>query len=392
MLRQIIFKDFVTLQRGFDLPTVQRVDGPYPVVASTTIHGYHTEYKVNPPGVTTGRSGALGEILYLQQPFWPLNTTLWVKDFKENFPRYVYYFLIAMHLERWDAGTGVPTLNRNHLDNVEIAVHDPNDQRKIAAILSAYDNLIENNTHRIKILEEMAQMIYREWFVNFRFPGHEKARMVESELRLIPDGWEVGTLNELVRIVSGFAFSSKEYVVNGKYAIVTIKNIQDGVFMSDCNSRVDSVPPSMPEHCRLHTGDILLSLTGNVGRTCLFYGEQHLLNQRVAKILPREGIGKSFVYFTFRQDSLRRRLEMISTGVAQQNLSPINLGNLELILPPKHLLTDFCRTFDVFVEHILLLLIHTANLRQTRDLLLPRLISGEIDVENLDIDTGETQA
>jgi len=301
--------------------------------------------------------------------------------------RYLYYSLHNLGLEHFGYQR-----HFKYLKEKRIPWHPLEEQRKIAAILSTYDDLIENNTRRIRILEEMAQIIYREWFVNLRFPGHENVKMVESELGMIPEWWEVGTLNELARIVSGFAFSSKEYLVNGKYSIVTIRNIQDGVFMPDCNSRVDRVPPNMPEHCRLHTGDILLSLTGNVGRTCLFYGEQHLLNQRVAKILPREGIGESFVYFTFRQDSLRRRLEMISTGVAQQNLSPINAGNLELILPPKQLLTDFCRTFDVFVEHILLLSLHTANLQRTRDLLLPTLISGEIDVENLDIDTGEAQA
>lgn len=166
------FNNFVTLQRGFNLPKQDRKLGAFPVVASTSVQDYHTEYKVKPPGVITGRSGSLGSVQYLEVPFWPLNTTLWVKDFKGNDPKFVFYFLQTLGLHRYNSGAGVPTLNRNHLDGLEVAVPPLPTQRKIAAILSAYDDLIENNLRRIKILEEMAQNLYREWFVKFRFPGH----------------------------------------------------------------------------------------------------------------------------------------------------------------------------------------------------------------------------
>ncbi len=203
-LRQLTFKDFVTLQRGFDLPSANRVAGEYPVVASTSITGFHDEYKVRPPGVVTGRSGALGEVQYIATPFWPLNTTLWVKDFKGNEPKYVYYFLKTLNLGRFNSGAGVPTLNRNDLDTLPLQVHDLALQRRIASILSAYDDLIENNTRRIAILEEMAQRLYREWFVEYRFPGHEDVRMVESELGLVPEGWEIGTLDDALTLQRGF--------------------------------------------------------------------------------------------------------------------------------------------------------------------------------------------
>ena len=159
-LRRILFKDFVVLQRGFDLPSKDMVDGPYPVFGSTSIIGHHNEYKIEPPGVVTGRSGSLGFVQYVREKYWPHNTALWVKDFKGNLPQYVYYYLQTLDLKRFNSGAGVPTLNRNDLDTLEIAVHALSSQHKIAAILSAYDDLIENNTRRIKILEEMAQMIY----------------------------------------------------------------------------------------------------------------------------------------------------------------------------------------------------------------------------------------
>ncbi|MBN2543313.1 restriction endonuclease subunit S [bacterium] len=200
-MRKIKFKYFITLQRGFDLPRKDMIEGPYPVVGSTSIVGWNNEYKKEPPGVITGRSGSLGVVQYIKTKYWPHNTSLWVKDFKENYPRYVYYFLKTLPLKEFNSGAGVPTLNRNHLNNLEINIHEYNTQRKIASILSAYDDLIENNTRRIKILEEMAQRIYREWFVNFRYPGHENDKLVESELGMIPEGWEVKTVGDILSII-----------------------------------------------------------------------------------------------------------------------------------------------------------------------------------------------
>ena len=98
----------------------------------------------------------------------------------------------------------------------------------------------------------------------------------------------------------------------------------------------------MPEHCFLHTGEILLSLTGNVGRTCLVFGDDFLLNQRVAKLLPHKAINRGFIYFMFRQDEMRTKLELISIGVAQQNLSPVLMGNMESLIPSDHVSVDFC--------------------------------------------------
>src|SRR5687768_11254581 len=110
------FADFVTLQRGFDLPKTDMRDGPFPVVGSTSIIGYHDEYKDAPPSVVTGRSASLGTFQSLNVRYWPHNTSLWVRDFKGNDPRFAYYRLQSLAFARFNAGAGVPTLNRNHLD------------------------------------------------------------------------------------------------------------------------------------------------------------------------------------------------------------------------------------------------------------------------------------
>ncbi len=180
------------------------MDGPYPVIGSTSILGYHNEYKKDPPGVVTGQSGSLGTVEFINKKYWPHNTSLWVKDFKDNDPKYVYYFLKDFGLERFNDGTGVPTLNRNDLDNYDIFVHALKEQQKIASILSAYDDLIENNSRRIKILEEMAQTIYKEWFVNFRFPGYEKTKFIDSPLGRIPEKWKISEFKNFFKIYNGY--------------------------------------------------------------------------------------------------------------------------------------------------------------------------------------------
>ena len=387
-LKKTTFKEFVTLQRGFDLPKRNMNPGIYPVIGSTSIIGYHDEFKVDPPGVVTGRSGALGSVQYIPVKYWPHNTSLWIKDFKGNFPKYVYYFLQTLGLQYFNSGAAVPTLNRNDLDTLELKIHNLSTQRKIAAVLSVYDDLTENNTCRIKNLEEMASAIYREWFVEFRFPGHEGVEMVESELGLIPQGWEVSLIDELIDFKSGYAFKSKAFVDQGRYNVVTIKNVKDGEFHPVCDNRIIDLPSNLPDHCHLKNGDILISLTGNIGRVCLVYGKDYLLNQRVAKLVPKNPDLYPFVYVMFRQRDLQLRLEAIATGVAQQNLSPIKAGRLTCLIPSPRLLTQFSNLVKPYIDQILNLNQKNTNLRQTRDLLLPKLISGEIDVSELDINIG----
>lgn len=309
-----------------------------------------------------------------------------------------YYFqalkspFVQGQLQARATGTTVLGIKQSELRQVEVPYYPLPTQRKIAAILSAYDDLIENNLRRIKILENMAQLIYREWFVHFRFPGHEKVKMVDSELGMIPEGWRLGKINELVTIKSGYAFKSNSFVEAGHYGLVTIKNVHDGRFVPSCQSQIQELPANMPSYCHLHTGDILLSLTGNIGRACLVYGDDLLLNQRVAKVIPVRAAFRGYAYLFSRQRELQKRLEALASGVAQQNLSPALTAQMEVLLPPNDLITSFAGYSQPIVEEILVLYRQTSNLRHTRDLLLPRLILGELDVSELDINTGEEPA
>jgi len=375
------FSDFVTLQRGFDLPKTKMREGPYPVIGSTSIIGYHDEFKVEPPGVVTGRSGSLGTVQFVNERYWPHNTSLWVKDFKGNDPEFVYYCMKGMDFARFNAGAGVPTLNRNHLDSLEVDVPPLPVQRRIAGILSAYDELIENGQRRIRILEAMARALYREWFVHYRFPGHETHPCVLSPLGQIPEGWEVCALVDLVQFKSGFAFKSGTFTADGEHRLVTIKNVQDGSFNPESVSRMDEIPAKMPSHCVLNDSDILLSLTGNIGRVCLVHNGPFLLNQRVAKLVPVEDFDWAMTYCMFRESEMQVKLDQLCTGVAQQNLSPVLASQMEFARPPRELRQKYSELAEPMVRGIVQLYSKIQNLRRTRDLLLPRLLSGQLELE-----------
>ncbi len=142
------FINLATLQRGFDLPEQNRIDGNYPIFASANIVGCHNEYMVEAPGVLTGRSGTIGQVTYTDEKFWPLNTTLYVKDFHGNDAKYVKYFIEAFHVERFATGTGVPTLNRNIVHNEKVSIPSVNEQKRIVKILSNADEMINSITRR----------------------------------------------------------------------------------------------------------------------------------------------------------------------------------------------------------------------------------------------------
>ena len=243
-------------------------------------------------------------------------------------------------------------------------------QNKIATILSRYDSLIENYQKQIKLLEESAQRLYKEWFIDLRFPGHENTKIVDG----VPEGWEKKKIKDLVDLKSGYAFKSSAFVEKGKYKIVTIKNVKDGVFDGDNVSYLNSVPEKMPSHCILQTGDILLSLTGNVGRICMVVGDNYLLNQRVAKL---ESKFPAFTYCLFRHYDTFVAINNLANGAAQQNVSPIRIGEMDMLVANDKFMYHFEKEAENIRTNILNLYSQIRHLTEVRDRLLPKLMSGE---------------
>lgn len=292
-------------------------------------------------------------------------------------PAYMYYSMLskAFFLQADAAAIGAAqrTISLSSLQNLTINLPDLPTQRRIASILSAYDDLIENNRRQIKLLEEAAQRLYREWFVELRFPGHEGVKVVDG----VPEGWMKGTVDNIVKLLSGYPFKSSEYVSSGKYRLITIKNVKDGEFSPDNVDYMDQLPDKVPSHCILTEGDILLSLTGNIGRVCIVNGYNYLLNQRVAKL---QTLHPAYAYCMFRSKEMLNKMTALSNGVAQQNLSPIRTEKIRILIPSSNLLFQFKSIVEPIILQIILLNNQITFSCEARDRLLPKLMSGEMEV------------
>lgn len=290
---------------------------------------------------------------------------------------FLYYVLsddsFFDHMMSSANGTKMPRGNRKLIPSFEIPLPPLSTQHRIASILSRYDSLIENYQKQIKLLEEAAQRLYKEWFIDLRFPGHENTNIIDG----VPEGWEKKKVNSIIELQSGFAFKSSTFDDNGAYKIVTIKNVKDGAFDGDNVSRIVAIPEKMPKHCVLADGDILLSLTGNVGRVCIVNGKNYLLNQRVAKLATDF---KAFTYCLFRSREMFIEINNLANGAAQQNVSPIRIGEMKILLPNNKLLQVFESIVFKSIARIISLQSQLRLLTEARDRLLPKLMSGEITI------------
>jgi type I restriction enzyme S subunit len=278
--------------------------------------------------------------------------------------KFVKYTLECLknHLKGISEGTARENLSLEKLLSVKTSIPSFPIQRKIASILSAYDDLIENNLKRIKLLEEAMNINYKN--------------LISTEDK----NFSNVKLNSFVDIISGFPFKSNYYNENGKYKIVTIKNVQDGFFVPVVTDRIEDIPDNMNKALFLSTGDVIMSLTGNVGRVCLVYGDDYVLNQRVVKLSAKELIDQSFIYALVRDKQMLTILENLSNGTAQQNLSPIKMGELPIKYPSSIYREDFNQKVSPMIEMICKLNTQNTKLREARDILLPKLMNGQIEV------------
>ena len=385
--------DALTFQRGFDITREMQNDGPYAVISSSGPKSNHSEYKVTGPGVIIGRKGTLGSVFYSEKNFWPHDTTLWVKDFHGNDPKFAYYFVQTMGFERLDAGASNPSLNRNHIHTIPVLWPPLPAQQRIAGILSAYDDLIENSLRRIKILESMARNLYREWFVNFRFPGHEGHPRVASPLGEVPTGWECLQLASLIKVLHGYAFKGVYFSEEPTSRVLTTP----GNFKIGGGIKYDKLKfyrgdgPVEPGYV-FDPMDLMLTMTdlSKTGDTLGFPafipkldGLSFLHNQRIGRVVPLgQCFPKYFLYCLFCDERYRHHIVGGATGMSVKHTSPSRILIYAFALPKESGLIDVFENFarPIF-QQMNVLIEETQNLRRTRDLLLPRLLSGQIDVE-----------
>jgi len=356
--------DMLTFQRGYDLTHSQMKSGNIPVVGSSEIIGWHNKSNVKAPVLLIGRSGTVGRPQYYETDIWAHNTTLFVSDFHGNDPKFCFYFLKNLNLEDYANSSGVPTLNRNFIHPLIVNFPDLPTQTAITHVLSSLDDKIELNNKINKELESLARTLYNWYFIQNR------------------KSWEVRNLNTFCEIVSGYAFKPEIYTENGKYKVITIKNVQEGFLDLSNVEKTDIIPEKMKDHCKLRIGDVLISLTGNVGRMCFVDDTTCLLNQRVGKLIVKDKKYFEWIYCLLQSAEQRTHLEQIAGGSSQANLSPIQAVDLELAIPDDVTLLTFSKQVQPIFSAIIKNRQESAGLAQLRDFLLPLLINGQVEVKD----------
>jgi type I restriction enzyme S subunit len=344
-----ILGDVIKLQRGHDLPERVRVDGPVPIISSSGITGRHDVAKADPPGVITGRYGTIGEVFFIDEPYWPLNTALYVVDFKGNDPRFTAYLLRNTLKNYKSEKAAVPGVDRNVLHLLKVRTADRRLQERVVAILSAYDDLIKNNERRIELLEEAARMLYREWFVRFRFPGHEHFKLIDG----LPEGWERLNVGDVAQLSYGKALK-EETRVAGRFAVYGSSGI-----VGTHQAALVAGPA------------IIVGRKGNVGS--VYWSATDFWPIDTVYFIPKEQ-SEFWLYLALPQVGFQ------NTDGGVPGLNRDFAHNRKIIQPIDRLRRLFNEAVEPMFGQRQTLLIYNQKLAQARDLLLPRLLKGEIAV------------
>ena len=369
--KERLLGDLLTFQRGFDITKEQQSAGTVPIVSSSGVTSFHTESKVKGPGVVIGRKGSLGTVHYIEEDFWPHDTTLWIKAFKGNHPRFLSYFLEKLHLESFDSGSSNPTLNRNHLHKIKVRCPDAEVQKKIAAIVSAYDDLIANNQRRVALLETIAEEIYREWFVRMRPAG----ATTPDARRAMRKRWAGRKLPEVASITYGFPFAGDRFNTVGLgRPIVRIRDVLSG----NSDDYTDEVAH---DKYIVRAGDLLIGMDGEF-HINHWVGEDAYLVQRVCKIAAKTSYLRAYLFHALRAP-IRYYQETI-VGATVGHLGAKHLNAIDIVVPDESFNPNLER-LNALLDQRLVLARQSNVLASVRDRLLTRLISGKLKVDHLDI-------
>ena len=317
--------------------------------------------------------------------FWVSNHAHVVRGKSPISTDFLYYTLSNVAIIGYLTGTAQPKLSQKNLRAIKFTLPPVPIQEKITSILSTYDDFIENNTRRIKILEGIAQTLYQEWFVHYRFPGHENVPMVESELGPIPQGWEAGKFESIVENV-------KEKVKPGKH-LNPLPYVPIDCIPRRSISLIESKSSSEAKSSLIafKRNDILFGAMRSYFHKVSLAPFNGITRQTCFVLRSKNSNNYPFDLFTTFQDSTVEYSSNHSTGSTIPYATwDLGLAIMPIVIPPNSLIKQYSDAVIPLLNSIQMMLKKNANLRQTRDLLLPKLISGEIDVSDLDIDRVST--
>ena len=388
--------DILTLKRGYDLPTRRRVDGPVPVVSSSGVTDHHSESMVSGPGVVTGRYGTLGKVFFIADDFWPLNTTLYVQDFKANDPRFISYFLRSLDVTAFSDKAAVPGLNRNDLHKKVIQT-PPNvvEQRAIAHILGTLDDRIELNRRMNATLEAMARALFKSWFVDFdpvrakmegRDTGLPRAisdlfpcRLVEYESSQAPEGWGFSTIGHEVETVGGGTPSTKEptYWANGDYCWATPKDLSTltSPVLVETARKISADGVKSISSGLLPADTVLLSSRAPIGYLAITTVPT-AVNQGFIAMICNRRLPNLYVLFWCEENL--EFIKSISGGSTFPEISKRMFREVPVVVPFDGILAAYTDIVRPFYDRIVANTKECATLAEMRDRLLPELTSGSM--------------
>jgi type I restriction enzyme S subunit len=411
--------EFVELKRGYDLPKKDRCDGSVPIVSSSGESGYHDKVMAKGPGVITGRYGTIGKVFYIEKDYWPLNTTLYVKDFKGNDPLFVYYFLKTISYSDYSDKAAVPGINRNHLHKAKVRVPvDPVYQRVLATKLWSLDKKIELNRQTNQTLEQIAQAIFKSWFVDFEpvkakiaakqngqdpelaaicaISGKSEEQinalgedalqqlkataalfpdaLVESELGEVPEGWGVKSLDEIAHYQNGLALQKFRPEEGADYLpVLKIAQLKKGFADGD-----EKATTKIKPECIVRNGDVVFSWSGSL-MVDVWCGGTAALNQHLFKVTS-ENYPKWFYYFWTKWHLEYFQQIAADKAVTMGHIKREHLSQAKCIIPSFDL--DEIDVVNTLLEKQIEQRIESFTLQEVRDILLPKLLAGELDINN----------
>lgn len=356
--------------------------GKYPVYGANGIIGFSDDV-LYADAIIIGRVGAYcGAVEYCPRPFWASDNTIVVECRPELADtRFFHYLLTFSELNKYAGGAAQPLLTQSVLKRLVIHVPPIRVQQRIACILSAYDDLIEVNLRRIAILEDMARRLFDEWFVRFRYPGHEAVPLVETELGMVPEGWQIETARQALTYTGGGTPSKAEpsYWHDGDIQWFTPTDLtKSGQTFLRRSSLMITKEGLAKSSARLFPAfSIMMTSRATLGVFAI-NTEPATTNQGFITFIPSS---RTPVYFLFHM--LKRefpRMEAVASGATFKEITKGALGELVFPFPPEHLAHRFEQLVTPMMEQIAIISRQNDSLRAARDLLLPKLISGKIDV------------
>ena len=352
-------------------------DGQYPVYGSGGLMRYVDSKLYDGPSILIPRKGTLNNIMFVESPFWTVDTMFWsIINTDKVDPKFLFYSICKRDFASMNVGSAVPSMTVNILNDIQISYpKNIEDQRCIASILSSLDRKIELNNKINADLEEMAQAIFKNWFVDFE--PFKDGKFVDSELGMIPEGWKVGRLTDVIKLMPGGTPKTSEplYWANGTIPFFSPKDV-NGVY---CFATEKHITETGLNKCssNLYPKDtIFITCRGTVGKVCLAACDM-AMNQSNYAIKAIDGYSQYYVFFLVK--SVVERLIKKSNGAVFSAITSKDFDE-EILIPSQKAVEDFTNIIDGFFRRIFTIGTENSRLSTLRDTLLPRLMSGELEV------------